>query len=91
MTENKRFTWIKNTSNKFGLIIDHETGKNLMGTKETCYFMNKQEEEKKQLKEELKKQIQPIQKICQKYHINITDLPETLEEYITLDNEGWSE
>lgn len=29
----------------------------------------------------------PIQEICEKYNIPIQDLPETLEEYISRDNE----
>jgi len=31
--------------------------------------------------------LKPIQKICEKYKIPIQDLPETLEEYISRDNE----
>ena len=65
MTENKRFNWIKHTYDKFGTIIDNKTEKDMMGTKETCKFMNKQEERiteqelennylKKHLKEVLK-------------------------------------
>ena len=31
--------------------------------------------------------LEPIQEICKKYRIPIDDLPETLEEYISRDNE----
>ena len=57
------------------------------GVRENANQIGRLEKENK----ELKKQIQPIQKICQKYTIPIEDLPEVLEEYITLDNEWWSE
>ena len=47
----KRFSWVKNTHNKYGIIIDNKTGKDVMGTKETCYFMNKLNDENEQLKQ----------------------------------------
>lgn len=51
MTE-KRFTWVKHTYDSLGTIIDNETGKDLMGTKETCKFMNKREERIRELEDE---------------------------------------
>ena len=36
-------------------------------------------------------QLKPIKEICTKYNIPIEDLPEVLEEYITLDNEEYEE
>jgi hypothetical protein len=59
MTE-KRFTWIKNTSNKFGIIIDNKTEKDMMGTKETCKFMNKQEMMIESQEKQLQKQYRVI-------------------------------
>ena len=36
-------------------------------------------------------QLKPIKEICTKYNIPLEDLPEVLEEYITLDNEEYEE
>lgn len=41
--------------------------------------------------QDLKTQLEPIQKICKKYKIPLEDLPEVLEEYITYDNEEYLE
>ena len=40
---------------------------------------------------ELQEEIRPIQDICKKYKIPLEDLPDVLEEYITLDNEEYEE
>jgi hypothetical protein len=40
---------------------------------------------------ELQEELQPIQDICKKYKIPLEDLPDVLEEYITLDNEEYEE
>ena len=40
---------------------------------------------------ELQEELQPIQDICDKYKIPLEDLPDVLEEYITLDNEEYEE
>ena len=45
------------------------------------------EEELLKENEQLKQQLKPIQKVCEKYRIPIKDLPEILEEYIAYDND----
>lgn len=37
--------------------------------------------------EQLKSELEPIKKICEKYRIPLKDLPEILEEYIAYDND----
>ena len=85
MTE-KRFTWIKNTYASFGTIIDNQTNKDMMGTKETCSFMNKQEE----LIEELK----DYQTVLSEDLANCTDERIRLQnenEQLKEKNEKWKE
>ena len=48
-----------------------------------CELLNELHEENEQLKQQLK----PIQKVCEKYRIPLKDLPEILEEYIAYDND----
>ena len=46
-----------------------------------------QAQELKELLNDLLDDLIPIMEVCKKYDIPIRDLPQTLEEYISLDNE----
>lgn len=50
-------------------------------------FEKEQLQQMVQLLNEKNQLLKPIQAICEKYKIPIQDLPETLEEYISRDNE----
>lgn len=75
MTETERYM-IDNC----GTLIDKKTCKTYDYIEEILPILNQQEN-----------QLKPIKEICNKYHIPIKDLPELLEEYITLDNEEYEE
>jgi hypothetical protein len=79
MAENKRF-YIQ------GIGIADRERKRLYDLKTIDGFISIRD-----LLNELDTQLKPIQDICTKYKIPITDLPEVLEEYITLDNEEYEE
>jgi hypothetical protein len=49
---------------------------NKLSMKQCCDLLN-----------ELHEELEPIKKICEKYHIPLKDLPEILEEYIAYDND----
>ena len=76
MTNNTERYMIDNA----GTLIDKKTCKCYDYLEEILPILNQQETI-----------LKPIKEICTKYNIPIEDLPETLEEYITLDNEEYEE
>lgn len=76
MTENTNRYMIDNC----GTLIDKKTCQTYDYLEEILPILNQQETI-----------LKPIKEICTKYNIPIEDLPETLEEYITLDNEEYEE
>ena len=76
MTDNTERYMIDNA----GTLIDKKTCQTYDYLEEILPILNQQEN-----------QLKPIQEICTKYNIPIEDLPEVLEEYITLDNEEYEE
>lgn len=75
MTETERYM-IDNA----GTLIDKKTCTCYDYLEEILPTLNQQEN-----------QLKPIKEICTKYNIPLEDLPEVLEEYITLDNEEYEE
>ena len=78
MNENKRFT-IKDVE-----ISDHEK-KRLYDLRTFDGVISVYE-----CLNELHEQLEPLQKVCEKYNIPLEDLPGTLEEYIANDNDGYA-
>ena len=76
MTDNTERYMIDNA----GTLIDKKTCTCYDYLEEILPILNQQEN-----------QLKPIKEICTKYNIPIEDLPEVLEEYITLDNEEYEE
>ena len=76
MTDNTERYMIDNA----GTLIDKKTCTCYDYLEEILPTLNQQEN-----------QLKPIKEICTKYNIPIEDLPEVLEEYITLDNEEYEE
>ena len=76
MTENTNRYMIDDA----GTLIDKKTCQTYDYLEEILPLLNQQEN-----------QLKPIKEICTKYNIPIEDLPEVLEEYITLDNEEYEE
>ena len=82
--QNKRF---KHMRNRLGMqFICYDDKEILMGTfadADGISYIVK-------LLNNLHEQLEPIQKICEKYNIKLKDLPATLEEYIANDNDGYA-
>ncbi len=79
-TDCKRYQLIPNLG-----IEDNLTGEVMTTMREYCHHLNKLNEHRDNLAEHY----YPIQVVCMKYHIKMGDLPETLEEYIANDNDGY--
>ena len=76
MTDNLERYMIDNA----GTLIDKKTCNTYDYLEEILPVLNQQEN-----------QLKPIREICTKYKIPLEDLPDVLEEYITLDNEEYEE
>lgn len=75
MNENKRFTMADGEYNN-PICYDYGNGLSYIDVME--------------LLNALHEQLEPLQKVCEKYNIPLEDLPGTLEEYIANDNDGYA-